>query len=49
VSVAFDIKHAESMRRIVLSFVASLAIPYLSTLSHKGTIVWQKKVIEKMF
>jgi hypothetical protein len=35
VSVALVIQHAKSMRRIILSSVACLALPYLSTLSHK--------------
>jgi hypothetical protein len=35
VSVALVIQHAKRMRRIILSSVASLALPYFSTLSHK--------------
>jgi hypothetical protein len=35
VSVALVIQHAKRMRRIVLSCVASLALLYFSTLSHK--------------
>jgi hypothetical protein len=35
VSVALVIHHAYRMRRIILSSVASLALPYFSTLSHK--------------
>ena len=35
VSVALVIHHAKCMRRIILSSVASLALPYCSTLSHK--------------
>ena len=33
--VALVIQHATRMRRITLSSVASLAVPYFSTLSHK--------------
>jgi hypothetical protein len=35
VSVALVIQHAKRMRRIILSTVACLALPYFSTLSHK--------------
>jgi hypothetical protein len=35
VSVALLIQHAKRMRRIILSSVVCLALPYLSTLSHK--------------
>ena len=35
VPVALDIQHAKRMRRIVLSSVASLDLPYLSTLFYK--------------
>ena len=35
VSVALLIQHAKRMRRIMLSSVACLGLPYFSTLSHK--------------
>jgi hypothetical protein len=34
------------LRRIILSFVAWLAVPCLSTLSHSGTIFEKQKIIE---
>jgi hypothetical protein len=37
VSVAVGIQHAKRMRRIILSSVACLAVPYFSS-SHKGAI-----------
>jgi hypothetical protein len=38
-SVALVIQHAKRMRRIMLSSVACLDLPYFSTLSHKRTIL----------
>jgi hypothetical protein len=35
VSVALVIRHAKRMRRIILSSMARLTLPYFSTLSHK--------------
>ena len=35
VCIAIVIQHAQRMRRIMLSCVASVAVPYFSTLSHK--------------
>jgi hypothetical protein len=35
VSVALVIHHSQRMRRIILSSVSSLTLPYFSTVSHK--------------
>ena len=43
-SAALVIQHAKRLRRIILSSVAWLAVPYFSTLSHKR---FSQKVIKR--
>ena len=48
VHVALLIQHATRMRHIVTSFVAPLAPPYFSTLSHKRHDFREKVIEHKM-
>ena len=45
VSVGLVIQHAKRMRSIILSSVASLAVPYFSTLSQTTQFSDKKKVV----
>jgi hypothetical protein len=46
VSVVLAIQHVKCIRRIILSSVAGLAVPYFSTLSHKRQDLRGKKITE---
>ena len=44
--VTLGIQHVIRMRRIMLSSVACLTLPYFATLSHKRLCLKKKKVME---
>jgi len=47
--LALRIRHAKRMLRIILSFVASLVLPYFYILSHKGDDLWGKNTEQKKY
>jgi hypothetical protein len=47
-SVALAIQQAKRMRRIILSSVDCLTVPYIYTLSHKRHDFWKKFIDHKI-